>query len=112
LAGDVVVGVGNIYASEALFRAGIHPETQSHRLGLQRCERLVTAVREVLAQAVHAGGTTLRDFKNAHGQQGHFQLSTKVYDRAGEPCSVCQTPVRRIVQGQRATYFCPTCQRR
>ena len=112
LAGDVVVGVGNIYASEALFRAGIHPETPSHRLGLPRCERLVTAVREVLAQAVEAGGTTLRDFKNAHGQQGHFQLSTKVYDRAGEPCSVCQTPVRRIVQGQRATYFCPTCQRR
>jgi formamidopyrimidine-DNA glycosylase len=112
LAGDVVVGVGNIYASEALFRAGIHPETPAHRLGLQRCERLVTAVREVLAQAVEAGGTTLRDFKNAHGQQGHFQLSTRVYDRAAEPCSVCQTPVRRIVQGQRATYFCPRCQRR
>jgi formamidopyrimidine-DNA glycosylase len=112
LAGDVVVGVGNIYASEALFRAGIHPETQALRLGLPRCERLVTSVREVLAQAVEAGGTTLRDFRNAHGQQGHFQLSTRVYDRAGEPCLVCQTTVRRIVQGQRATYFCPTCQRR
>lgn len=112
LAGDVVVGVGNIYASEALFRAGIHPETQAHRVGPMRCERLVVAVREVLSQAVEAGGTTLRDFKNAHGQQGHFQLSTMVYDRAQEPCRVCQTPVRRIVQGQRATYFCPACQRK
>jgi formamidopyrimidine-DNA glycosylase len=112
LAGDVVVGVGNIYASEALFRAGIHPETLADRVGPTRCERLVVAVREVLAEAVEAGGTTLRDFKNAHGQQGHFQLATMVYDRAGEPCRVCLTPVKRIVQGQRATYFCPKCQRR
>jgi formamidopyrimidine-DNA glycosylase len=112
LAGDVVVGVGNIYASEALFRAGIHPETSADRVGPTRCERLVVAVREVLAEAVEAGGTTLRDFKNAHGQQGHFQLSTMVYDRVGEPCRVCAAPVRRIVQGQRATYFCPKCQRR
>jgi len=112
LAGDVVVGVGNIYASEALFRAGIHPETLADKVGPTRCERLVVAVREVLAEAVQAGGTTLRDFKNAHGQQGHFQLATMVYDRQGEPCRVCQTPVRRIVQGQRATYYCPKCQRR
>jgi len=112
LAGDVVVGVGNIYASEALFRAGIHPETLADRVGPTRCERLVVAVREVLAEAVEAGGTTLRDFRNAHGQQGHFQLSTMVYDRADQPCRACQVPVRRMVQGQRASYFCPKCQRR
>lgn len=112
LAGDVVVGVGNIYASEALFRAGIHPETVADRVGPKRCERLVVAVQEVLSQAVAAGGSTLRDFRNAHGQQGHFQLSSMVYDRAGEPCRVCQTPIRKVVQGQRSTYFCPTCQRR
>lgn len=112
LAGDVVVGVGNIYASEALFRAGIHPETVADRVGPKRCERLVVAVQEVLSQAVAAGGSTLRDFRNAHGQQGHFQLSSMVYDRAGEPCRVCQTPIRKVVQGHRSTYFCPTCQRR
>ncbi len=112
LAGDIVVGVGNIYASEALFRAGIHPQTLSDRVGPTRCARLVVAVREVLTQAVEAGGTTLRDFRNAHGQQGHFQSSTLVYGRAGEPCKVCETSIRRMVQGQRATYFCPCCQRR
>ncbi len=112
LAGDVVVGVGNIYASEALFRAGIHPETAADRVGPKRCERLVVAVQEVLSQAVAAGGSTLRDFRNAHGQQGHFQLSSMVYDREGEPCRVCHTPIRKLVQGQRSTYFCPTCQRR
>jgi formamidopyrimidine-DNA glycosylase len=112
LAGDIVVGVGNIYASEALFRAGIHPVTQAGRVGPQRCERLVAVVREVLAEAVAAGGSTLRDFRNAHGQAGHFQLSTRVYDREGQPCKVCGTAIRRIVQGQRASYFCPKCQRR
>lgn len=112
LAGNVVVGVGNIYASEALFRAGIHPETLAGGVGPKRCERLVHAVREVLTQAVEAGGTTLKDFRNADGQQGHFQLSTMVYDRAGEPCGRCQTPIRKVVQGQRSTYFCPTCQKR
>lgn len=112
LAGDIVVGVGNIYASEALFRAGIHPATPSHRVGLGRCARLVQAVREVLAEAVDAGGSTLRDFRNALGEQGHFQLATRVYDRAGQPCLVCACPVQRIVQGQRSTYFCARCQRR
>lgn len=112
LAGDIVVGVGNIYASEALFRAGIHPQTTADRVGPTRCERLVVAVREVLAQAVEAGGSTLKDFRNAQGQPGHFQLSTMVYDRADLPCKVCATPVRKIVQGQRSTYFCATCQRR
>lgn len=112
LAGDIVVGVGNIYASEALFRAGIHPEAVSHRIGPVRCERLVISVREVLQAAVAAGGSSLKDFRNAQGQQGHFQLATKVYDRAGQPCLVCGTPIERIVQGQRSTFFCRRCQRR
>lgn len=112
LAGDIVVGVGNIYASEALFRAGIHPATPAHRVGPVRCERLVQAVREVLAEAVAAGGSTLRDFRNAQGQQGHFQLATRVYDRAGLPCLTCAGVIQRLVQGQRATYFCAGCQRR
>lgn len=111
LAGDIVVGVGNIYASEALFRAGIHPATPASRVGLARCERLVLAVREVLQEAVEAGGSSLKDFRDAHGNAGHFQLSTRVYDRAGLPCVACDTPVRRLVQGQRSTYFCVRCQR-
>ncbi len=111
LAGDIVVGVGNIYASEALFRAGIHPATPAQRVGLARCEKLVSAVREVLHEAVEAGGSSLKDFRDTHGNAGHFQLSTKVYDRAGLPCTVCLTPVRRLVQGQRSTYFCVRCQR-
>lgn len=110
LAGDVVVGVGNIYASEALFRARIHPETLAGEVGPQRCKRLVDAVRSVLQEAVQAGGTTLQDFKNAQGDHGHFQLSAAVYGRQGEPCRTCATPIRRVVQGQRATYFCPRCQ--
>lgn len=111
LAGDIVVGVGNIYASEALFRAGIHPATPAHRVGLARCEKLVAAVREVLGEAVEAGGSSLKDFRDTHGNAGHFQLSTRVYGRAGQPCTVCLTPVRRLVQGQRSTYFCVRCQR-
>lgn len=111
LAGDIVVGVGNIYASEALFRAGIHPAAPAHRVGMARCEKLVSAVREVLHEAVEAGGSSLKDFKDTHGNAGHFQLSTKVYGRAGLPCTVCLTPVRRLVQGQRSTYFCVRCQR-
>lgn len=112
LAGDIVVGVGNIYASEALFRAGIHPATPADRVGPRRCARLVAVVREVLAEAVQAGGSSLKDFRNAQGQQGHFQLATRVYDREGQPCRTCGTPIRRLVQGQRSTFFCPRCQRR
>lgn len=112
LAGDVVVGVGNIYCSEALFEAGIDPRTPAHRVGLARCERLVTAIRQTLVRALAAGGSTLRDFRNAHGMNGAFQLEAKVYDREGQPCARCGATVRRIVQGQRATYFCPGCQRR
>jgi formamidopyrimidine-DNA glycosylase len=112
LAGDIVVGVGNIYASEALFLAGIDPRTPGARLGRERCERLAAAIRSVLAQAVALGGSTLRDFRNAHGMDGAFQLEAQVYGRAGEPCLRCGAPVRRLVQGQRSTYFCARCQRR
>jgi formamidopyrimidine-DNA glycosylase len=111
LAGDVVVGVGNIYASEALFLAGIRPTLSSARISRPRAARLHAAVREVLAKAVAKGGSTLRDFSNARGESGYFQLEAMVYDRAGEPCRVCASPIRMIRQGQRATYFCPHCQK-
>jgi formamidopyrimidine-DNA glycosylase len=111
LAGDVVVGVGNIYASEALFAAAIDPRTPARRLSLARCERLAAAIRGVLARAVALGGSTLRDFRDAHGMDGAFQDEARVYGRAGLPCTRCAGTVRRIVQGQRATYFCAGCQR-
>lgn len=111
LAGDLVVGVGNIYASEALFLAGIRPTTRACRISLARALRLHGAVRDVLARAVLKGGSTLRDFSNAHGESGYFQLEANVYDRAGLPCRTCASPVRKIVQGQRATYYCVQCQR-
>lgn len=111
LAGDVVVGVGNIYASEALFLAGIRPTVRAARLTRPRAEKLRQAVRQVLARAVERGGSTLRDFSNAHGEAGLFQLEAMVYDRAGEPCRVCGTPIKALRQGQRATYFCPSCQK-
>ncbi len=110
LAGDVVVGVGNIYASESLFRAGIRPTTPAGRLSLARCERLAQAVRATLAAAIERGGSTLRDFVGSNGESGYFQLDCFVYDRAGEPCRVCGAAVRQIVQGQRSTYFCVRCQ--
>jgi len=112
LAGDIVVGVGNIYASEALFGAGIDPRTAAGRIGLARCERLAASIRTTLRRALEVGGSTLRDFRNAEGQSGYFQLETQVYDREGLPCRRCGTPVRRIQQGQRSTFFCPQCQRR
>lgn len=112
LAGDVVVGVGNIYCSEALFHAGIDPRLPAQRLSRPRCERLASAIQQVLRRAVAVGGSTLRNFHDAHGAGGAFQDETQVYDRAGLPCRRCATPIRRLVQGQRATYFCPSCQRR
>jgi len=112
LAGQVVVGVGNIYASEALFRAGIRPTTAAARLSRMRCERLAEAVRSVLKEAISVGGSTLRDFSSAGGQEGYFMLDAAVYERAGEPCRICGARVRRIVQGQRASYYCPHCQPR
>lgn len=112
LSGEIVVGVGNIYASESLFRAQIHPALPAARLGRAHCERLVQAVRAVLAEAIEAGGSTLRNFIGADGSAGYFTLAARVYDRAGSPCRVCGTPIRRLLQGQRATFFCPQCQRR
>ncbi len=112
LGGGIVVGAGNIYACEALFTAGIDPRTRSDRLSRARCERLCQAVRSTLQQALGLGGSTLRDFRDAHGMAGAFQLQARVYGRAGEACHACGTPIRRIVQGQRSTFFCPTCQQR
>ncbi|WP_418317690.1 bifunctional DNA-formamidopyrimidine glycosylase/DNA-(apurinic or apyrimidinic site) lyase [Piscinibacter sakaiensis] len=112
LGGDIVVGAGNIYACEALFAAGINPRLRSDRLSRPRSERLATAVRDTLARALALGGSTLRDFRDAHGMAGQFQLQAAVYGRAGEPCPSCGTTIRRIVQAQRSTFFCPSCQRR
>jgi len=112
LAGDVVVGAGNIYACEALFAAGIHPALRADRLSRPRAARLLAALRDTLGRALALGGTTLRDFRDAHGMSGAFQDEARVYGRAGQPCLRCGAPVRRIVQGQRATYFCPRCQKR
>ncbi|MFZ9406222.1 MAG: bifunctional DNA-formamidopyrimidine glycosylase/DNA-(apurinic or apyrimidinic site) lyase [Burkholderiaceae bacterium] len=111
LAGTVVVGVGNIYASESLHRAGIRPGLAAGRLSRPRCDRLADAVRATLADAIAAGGSSLRDFVSSEGQSGHFQLECLVYGRAGQPCRRCGVPIRRRVQQQRASYWCPACQR-
>ena len=107
----VVVGVGNIYASEALFRAGVRPRRAAGRLRRADWTRIVEAVRAVLADAIAEGGTTLRDYVSADGTPGYFRQRLYVYERAGEPCRRCATPIRHLVQGQRSTYFCPTCQK-
>ncbi len=112
LAGDLVVGVGNIYACEALFHAGIRPTIRAHRLSVTRSNRLHQSIRDVLARAVQKGGSTLRDFSSATGESGHFQLEAAVYGRAGQACGVCGTPISLIKQGQRSTYFCHSCQRK
>jgi len=107
----IVVGVGNIYASEALFLAGIDPRRSVGRIGAERFERLAGAVRTVLARAIELGGTTLNDFVDGEGNPGEFQIALGVYDREGEPCIACGGPVRRIVQSGRSTYLCVRCQR-
>lgn len=112
LGGAIVVGAGNIYACEALFEAGIDPRTSSDRIGLARCERLAAAVRGTLARALELGGSTLRNFRDAHGMAGEFQTQARVYGREGLACVRCAGVIRRVVQGQRATYFCSGCQRR
>ena len=109
--GRVVVGVGNIYASEALFRAGIHPSRMAGRIARARFEPLVSSVRDVLRDAIEEGGTTLRNFVGGDGKPGYFSGSLRVYDREGSPCLNCGTPIERRVQGQRATFYCPRCQR-
>ena len=111
LAGRLVVGVGNIYASEALFLAGIRPTTPAAAIGPVRARRLHAAIRQVLQRSVDRGGTTLRDFSSADGSAGHFQTETRVYGREGQPCGDCGTPIRQLRQGQRSTFFCPRCQR-
>ena len=112
LAGQAVVGVGNIYCSESLFEAGIHPSKAAGKLTRPQCIRLANAVRSILEKAIAAGGSSLKDFVNSQGDPGHFMMQTKVYDRKDQPCKVCKTPIKQIVQGQRSTYFCPQCQKR
>ncbi|MGD8425521.1 MAG: bifunctional DNA-formamidopyrimidine glycosylase/DNA-(apurinic or apyrimidinic site) lyase [Gammaproteobacteria bacterium] len=107
----VVVGVGNIYASEALFRAGIRPSRPAGRISLARMEKLASSIQAVLGDALEAGGTTLRDFTWGDGQPGYFAQQLRVYERAGQPCPVCEAPLKRIVLGQRSTYYCSACQR-
>jgi len=106
----VVAGVGNIYANEALFAAGINPRTQARRVGLTRLARLVGEVKAILERAIDAGGSSLRDYVDSDGQAGNFQSSFRVYDRAGEPCLECATPVRTIRQSNRSTFYCVRCQ--
>jgi len=109
--GTVVVGVGNIYASEALFRAGIRPQRAAGKVTRAEYAKLVKKIREVLNEAIAKGGTTLRDFASALGEAGDFSPRLFVYDREGEPCKTCRTPIRRLVIGQRSSYFCPSCQK-
>ncbi|MFT5642798.1 MAG: formamidopyrimidine-DNA glycosylase [Janthinobacterium sp.] len=110
LAGDIVVGVGNIYCSESLFRAGINPKTPANQIALARYDKLAQAIRDILAAAIVEGGSTLRDFVGVNGQSGYFQQSYFVYDRAGVPCRICASPVRQFKQGQRSTFYCVNCQ--
>jgi len=107
---QVVVGVGNIYASEALYLACINPRRAAGRIALQRYELLVAAIKDVLANAIRAGGTTLRDFYGGDGEAGYFQQQLEAYGREDEPCRRCNTPITSIVQGQRSTYYCKQCQ--
>ena len=107
----VLVGVGNIYASESLFRARIDPRTPAGRISAARLARLVPAIRETLTEAIGAGGSSLRDFIRSDGSSGYFQQNYFVYGRTGETCRVCGGPIRELRQGQRATFFCPRCQR-
>ena len=107
----IVAGIGNIYANEALFHAGINPRRGAGRLAREDSARLVRAVRATLRRAIKAGGTTLRDFRNGEGRPGYFQQTLHVYGRAGEPCTACGTPVRGVRIGQRSAFFCPQCQR-
>ena len=109
--GRVVVGVGNIYACEALHRAGIHPRRAAGRISPGRWGRLTASVVEVLAEAIRQGGTTLNDFTDGAGNPGYFQVALSVYDREGQECARCGSSIRRIVQGGRSTYYCPGCQR-
>jgi len=107
----IVVGVGNIYAAEALFAAGIHPARAAGQVSRARYRALAEAVKRILAYAIRRGGTTLRDFISPDGLPGYFEQELFVYGRAGEPCKTCATPVKAVTLGQRSTFFCPRCQR-
>ncbi len=107
----IVVGVGNIYASEALFLAGIHPQRAAGRISQKRCQQLTAAIKRVLAAAIRQGGTTLRDFTNSDGSPGYFKQQLNVYGRAGRACPNCTQLIRQQTIGQRASYYCPHCQK-
>jgi len=107
---NLVVGVGNIYASEALFRAGVRPTRPARKVSRAELGKLVPAIKTVLNDAIRAGGTTLRDYVNADGTPGYFRQKLFVYERVGEPCRKCKTLIKQLTQGQRSTYYCPTCQ--
>lgn len=109
--GRVVVGAGNIYAAESLFRAGIRPGRAAGRVSRSQYQDLASCVRQVLSEAIEQGGTTLRDFAGAQGESGYFQQDLYVYGRMGAPCRVCTTPIRKTVLGQRSSFYCPSCQR-
>lgn len=106
-----VVGVGNIYANEALFRAKIRPDRKANTLNHQECKLLVTATKNVLREAIKKGGTTLRDFRSPLNQQGYFRLDLDVYDREGKPCTQCSKPIDRLTLQQRSSFYCSSCQR-
>ena len=111
LAQDVIAGIGNIYADEGLFRAGIRPKRAAGKLTRAECDRLVAGVREVLLRSIETGGSSISDYVLPDGSDGAYQDERRVYARKGEPCHACRTPIRRVVIGARATHFCPTCQR-
>jgi formamidopyrimidine-DNA glycosylase len=110
LDGGVVAGIGNIYANEALFQAGVRPQRRAGRLSRLECGKLVQALRATLTRALKVGGTTLRDFQRPNGESGYFQLKLKVYGRAGAPCRRCGAKLRSLRLGQRSAFFCPECQ--
>ncbi|HXB68213.1 MAG TPA: bifunctional DNA-formamidopyrimidine glycosylase/DNA-(apurinic or apyrimidinic site) lyase [Candidatus Acidoferrales bacterium] len=107
-----VRGVGNIYADEALFRAGIHPQAMASRIRPDRARRLYDGMVAVLTEAIAAGGSSISDYVDAQGRKGFFQFSHRVYQRTGEPCVTCKTPIRRVIVTQRSSHYCPTCQKR
>ena len=107
----VVAGIGNIYANEALFRAGIRPQLAAGKVSRERCARLVEAIRATLTEAIEKGGSTLRNFVDSDGKPGYFQQHYRVYGQGGEPCRACGTPIKQLRQGQRSSFYCPKCQR-
>ena len=111
MASHLLVGVGNIYAAEARFRAGVAPTRAAGRIGLERCRALAAAIRATLEESIAAGGSSVRDYVHSDGGAGSFQVVCAVYGRAGEPCRVCGTPIQALRQAGRTTFHCPRCQR-